>query len=75
MEHKEIMNIKETSSYLNCSISLLRKMIYENEIPFLKLHSKYFFKKDILDKWIVSKHNNIEIGGVQNGIITNSTKI
>lgn len=54
----QILTLKEASAYLNCSISLLRKMIYENEIPFFKLHSKYFFKKEILDEWLISKLNN-----------------
>lgn len=43
MEKQEIFNIKQLSEYLHCSSSLLRKMVYENEIPFFKLHSKYFF--------------------------------
>lgn len=61
--NSEILNLKETSLYLHCSISLLRRLIYENEIPYFKLHSKYYFKKEILDKWLISKHNDIKIGG------------
>ena len=59
----QILTLKEASAYLNCSISLLRKMIYKNEIPYFKLHSKYFFKKEILDEWLISKHTNVNIGG------------
>jgi excisionase family DNA binding protein len=68
MEKQEIFNIKQLSEYLHCSSSLLRKMVYENEIPFFKLHSKYFFKKEIIDKWLITKHNYIEIGGFNNEI-------
>ena len=59
----QILNLKEASTYLHCSTALLRQLIYEKEVPFFKLHSKYFFKKDILDKWLISKINDIEIGG------------
>lgn len=68
METKEILNIKELSVYLNCSISNIRKMIYENQIPFFRINSKYLFKKEILDKWVISKHNAIEIGGIEDEI-------
>lgn len=70
-DNLEILNLKEVSCYLHCSISLLRKLIYENEISYLE----YYFKKEILDKWIVSKYNDIEIGGFDNDIRRNRTKI
>lgn len=74
MQNKsEIFNLKECSIYLNCSISLLRKMIYKNEIPFFKLHSKYFFKREILDKWLISKHNDIDLGIPENEITSINT--
>ncbi len=34
---KRILNIQELASYLNCSVSMIRKMIYRKEIPFFKI--------------------------------------
>lgn len=34
---KRILNIQELATYLNCSISMIRKMIYRKEIPFFKI--------------------------------------
>lgn len=64
-ERRNIIDIKELSNYLNASVSTIRKMIYDNEIPFFKILGKYYFNLDIIDKWIISKHNNIEIGGFE----------
>lgn len=36
-EHKENLNIKELSEYLNCSISKIRQLIYNNEIPHFRI--------------------------------------
>lgn len=35
----KILTIKEISKYLNCSESMIRKMIYNNEIPHFKIRS------------------------------------
>lgn len=64
----QIITIKELSEYLNCSISMIRKMIYDNEIPYFKIGNKYHFNIEIINEWIVSKHNDIEIGGAYNDI-------
>lgn len=65
---KTILNIKELSEYLNCSISTIRKLIYNNEIPYFRIISSYHFSKSLIDKWIISKHNEIEIGGMEDEI-------
>lgn len=64
-ERRNIVDIKELSNYLNTSTSTIRKMIYDNEIPFFKILGKYYFNLDIIDKWIISKHNDIAIGGFE----------
>ncbi len=66
-ERNKIVDIKELSAYLNTSISSIRKMIYSNDIPFFKIFAKYYFNLDIIDKWVISKHNDIEIGGLEDG--------
>lgn len=65
---KTIVNIKELSEYLSCGISTIRKLIYNNEIPYFKINSKYAFDLDIINKWIISKHNDIYIGGYEDAI-------
>lgn len=41
MEYKEILNIKELSQYLNCSVIKIRYMVYENQIPFFRIRKSY----------------------------------
>lgn len=67
-EKNQIITIKELSEYLNCSISMIRKMIYNNEIPYFKIGNKYHFNIEIVNKWIISRHNDIEIGDFNNEI-------
>lgn len=64
LENKMILNLKELSNYLKISKSMIRKLIYENDIPFYKVGNRYYFEKEIIQQWIISKHNNIEIGGI-----------
>lgn len=68
METKEILNIKELSEYLHCSISSIRKMIYENKIPYFRISNRYMFNRSIINKWITNLHNDIAIGGFDNEI-------
>lgn len=68
METKEIMNIKEASQYLNCSISNIRKMIYQNKIPYFRITNRYMFNRSILNRWITNLYNDIDIGGYENEI-------
>ena len=75
LQKNKIIDIKELSDYLNCSISKIRKMIYDNEIPYFKIGNKYHFHIDRINQWIYLKHNNIEIGGYDDGFITSSSKI
>lgn len=62
-EKQKIINIKELSKYLNCSISMIRKMIYNNEIPYFKIGTKYEFDLEVINQWILNRHNKIEKGG------------
>lgn len=32
-DNNKILNIQELSSYMNCSVPMLRKLVYENKIP------------------------------------------
>ena len=61
MENKEVLNISEAGNYLNCSVSKLRKMIYNNEISYFQIGNRYCFRKSNLDDWITSRSKNINI--------------
>lgn len=39
----KILTIKELARYLNCSESMIRKLIYNNEIPNFKIRSHLSF--------------------------------
>lgn len=75
MENKEIVDIKELAEYLSCGISTIRKLIYNNEIPYFKILSKYYFNISLINKWILNRHNDIELGGDYNDVRRNYTKI
>lgn len=62
---KTIVDIKELSKYLNLSIPLIRKLIYNNEIPYFRVCAKYEFDLDIINQWILNKHNDIAIGNFE----------
>lgn len=59
-EHKEILNIKEASSFLNISISKIRNLIYENEVPYHKIGNRYYFSRANLAIWVAHRSKNID---------------
>ena len=54
----EVFNVKELATYLNCSISSIRKLVRTNQIPNFRIGSKLNFKKDLIDKWVYSQSMN-----------------
>lgn len=48
----EILNIKESAKYLNCSVSSIRKIIRGKEIEFFRIGSKIYVLKEDIDRWI-----------------------
>lgn len=65
-ENKEIMNIKECSQYLNCSISKIRNMVYDNTIPNFRIGNRIMFNRSIINRWITNLYNDIDLGGFEN---------
>lgn len=50
---KTILNVEETTSYLNISKSCIYKMTSNREIPFYKPKGKLlYFKRSELDEWV-----------------------
>ena len=60
--NKDIVNINELSDYLKCSISMIRKLIYNDEIPFFKIGNRYMFDLYQISEWIYKKTRNLEEG-------------
>ena len=48
----QVFTVKEVANYLNCSISSIRTLVRNKEIPFFRIGSKLNFNKDAVDNWI-----------------------
>lgn len=49
---KKIVNIDDLSSYLNISISEIRKLIKESDIPYFRIRSAYRFDLIKINEWV-----------------------
>ena len=54
----EILNIKEVSEYLHCSISTIRKLIRANQIPYFRIGNRLLFNREQIDNWIFRQTSN-----------------
>lgn len=50
--NKDILNIKELSSYLTISESEIRKMVRENKIPHFRLGNRIKFNIETIEEWV-----------------------
>ena len=55
-----LFNITELADYLNVSISLIRKLVRNKEIPYNRLGVKLLFSKVEIDKWLLENQINVE---------------
>lgn len=58
----QIFNVKEVANYLNCSISSIRNLVRNKEIPYFRIGNKLNFNKEAVDNWIY----NQELRNMQN---------
>ena len=54
----ENFNIKELSDYLKCSVSELRKLVKNNDIPYYRIGKKLLFKRVSIEYWIDQKEQS-----------------
>lgn len=54
----ETFNIKEVANYLKCSISGIRNLVRNKNIPFYRVGNRLFFKKSSIDLWIDKQEKN-----------------
>ena len=55
---KQICDIKAMSTYLNISVSEIRKLVRERRIPFFRLGNRLKFDLEKINLWIEEKHEN-----------------
>lgn len=55
---REVMDIREASSYLGVSRETLYKYLNEERIPAFKLGNRWKFKKTVLDRWMERESTN-----------------
>lgn len=53
----KIFNVKEAASFLNCSESMIRKLIKNGEIIYFRLGRKIYFTKEAIENCILEKQN------------------
>jgi excisionase family DNA binding protein len=51
-ESREVMNVRQASSYLGISPDTLYRYLSEHRIPAFKLGNRWKFKKTLLDRWM-----------------------
>ena len=57
----QIFTVIVVSKYLNCSVSCIRTLVRNKQIPFFRIGSKLNFNKEAVDQWI----KNQEIQNMQ----------
>ncbi len=56
---KEVLNVKEATTYLNISQSHLYKLTSRNVIPCYSPNGKFiYFRRDELDNWLTTKRRS-----------------
>lgn len=58
--NSNLLDIKDLSVYLNVSVSLLRKLVRRNKIPYNRIGVKLMFRKNEIDKWLKDNMNSNE---------------
>lgn len=48
----KIFNVKEVADYLNCSVSAIRTLVRNKQIPYFRIGSKLNFNKEAVDRWV-----------------------
>lgn len=67
----EIFNVKELADYLKCSVSSIRTLVRNKQIPFFRINSKLNFQKEAIDNWV----HNQEMQNMQQENYSNKIKI
>ena len=55
MTEEKILNVKELAEYLHCSVSTIRNLVRNNEIPYFRVGVKICFRQSAIDRWIYER--------------------
>jgi excisionase family DNA binding protein len=58
LDLREVMNIRQASTYLGISPDTLYKYLSEGKLPAFKLGNRWRFKKTTLDRWMELQSEN-----------------
>lgn len=53
-----MMTVNELANYLNCSESLIRKQLRENQLKSVRIGTKILFDREDIDEWIKKQLQN-----------------
>ena len=53
----QVFTVKEVATYLNCSVSSIRTLVRNKEIPHFRIGSKLNFNKEAIDNWVHNQEN------------------
>lgn len=48
----QVFTVKEIAEYLHCSVSSIRGLVRNKEIPHFRIGSKLYFNKEAVDNWV-----------------------
>ena len=48
----EVLTVKEVANYLNCSTSVVRKLVLNKKIPFYRVGTRILFRKIAIENWV-----------------------
>lgn len=53
--YREVLSVKEMAEYLGLSESIIRRLVKQNEIPFLKIIGTYKFYLPKIREWLAQQ--------------------
>ncbi|HDR7911768.1 DNA-binding protein [Bacillus cereus] len=53
--NRQTLNVQEIANYIGVSRDLIYKMVRTNEIPFIRIGKRLLFRKESIDKWLLSQ--------------------
>ena len=57
--NNNLLDIKQLSIQLNCSVQFIRKLVRRKELPFIRLGTKLLFSPREIDNWLMkNQHEN-----------------
>jgi excisionase family DNA binding protein len=56
MPREGLMNVRDVSRYLRCSVSTVRRLVSKSEIPHFRLGKLVRFRRTEIDAWLAQHH-------------------